>query len=567
MVLVYMTQIIIGTRGSKLALIQTNIVKEKLQKLLPEVTINVQIITTKGDKNMSPVPLDSIGKGWFTKEIDKALLDGTIDIAVHSLKDLPEVLPKGLVIAAIPEREDAREALVSQNNVSFDKLPKGAVIGTDSTRRKAQILHKRQDLVVESVRGNVNTRLEKLDAGQYDALFLAVAGLKRLGLENRITEYFSVDDIIPSPGQGALAVVMKKSNTTLFSLLEKLNHKKTLSAISAEHVFSKTVGGGCKLPVGVYAVSHGNRISLYGVIGSLDGTYVVKESIDGNLSEAKHLAKLLAKDLLAKSKPWYNGGIDHIESGDTKKYVVVTRPLEVSNELQRKLEEMKLKTLSFPSIAIHKSILTKKIQKELNNISSFDWILFTSRNGVRFFMQALEELGIDTSLLQKKYIAAVGPKTAEEVKKYQLPVHFIPSEFTTEDLSKGLQEVKDKRILLPRADIATSTLTKQLEKKGALVTNIAIYNTEFTRCESNGFEDLLDNKQIACITFTSPSTITGFLKNCETIKNKSAIFSLPVLAIGPVTGNALKHHGFQKIYTADTFTVEGMVSKLKESIL
>ncbi len=301
-----MRNIIIGTRGSRLALIQTDIVKKQLEEIAPDISIEVQTITTKGDKNLNPVPLDSVGKGWFTKEIDKALLEGSIDIAVHSLKDLPEVLPKGLVIAAIPQREDAREALVSYGNVSFEHLKKGAVIGTDSTRRKAQVLHKRPDLVVESVRGNVNTRLDKLDNGDYDALFLAVAGLKRLGLEHRIAEYFSVEDVIPSPGQGALAVVIKESNADLFSLLQQLNHTNALIAISAERAFSKAVGGGCKLPVGVYAECKGNSITLHGVIGSLDGKHLAKESIEGKVSSSVSLAKTLATQLLQKAKPWYS---------------------------------------------------------------------------------------------------------------------------------------------------------------------------------------------------------------------------------------------------------------------
>lgn len=300
-----MKTVTIGTRGSQLALIQTDIIKNMLLELVPTIHICVQIITTKGDKNMNPVPLDSVGKGWFTKEIDKALLDETIDIAVHSLKDLPEMLPEGLIIAAIPKREDAREALVSKDNTPLESFKKGAVIGTDSTRRKAQILHKRPDLVVESVRGNVNTRLEKLDAGQYDGLFLAVAGLKRLGLENRITQYFPIDDIIPSPGQGALAVVIKESNTDLFSLISQLNHQPTLTAISAERAFSKAVGGGCKLPVGMHAQCKGNTIHMHGVIGSLDGKHLAKDSLQGESRLSLQLAETLAQQLLKESNPWY----------------------------------------------------------------------------------------------------------------------------------------------------------------------------------------------------------------------------------------------------------------------
>lgn len=239
-----MDKLIIGTRGSQLSLAQTEIIKEKLQRFFPKTQIEIKIIKTTGDINMNPVPLDTVGKGWFTKELDKALLDGRIDLAVHSLKDLPEELPEGLIIAAIPEREDAREALVSKNNISFEKLKKGAVIGTDSTRRQSQILQKRPDLKVKSIRGNVITRLKKLESGEFDGIFLAVAGLKRLGLANCITQYFSEKDFIPSPGQGALAITIKKNNKILLHQLKKINHEETLIAVTAERAFSRALGGG-----------------------------------------------------------------------------------------------------------------------------------------------------------------------------------------------------------------------------------------------------------------------------------------------------------------------------------
>jgi len=298
-------KIIIGARGSKLSLIQTDIVKNKLQALLPGIEIIVQVITTKGDKDMSPVPLDSIWKGWFTREIDKSLLGGSIDLAVHSLKDLPETLEEGLIIAAIPQREDAREAMVSKTGVSFDKLRKGAIIGTDSTRRGSQILNRRADLVIKSLRGSVITRLEKLEREDYDAIFLAVAGLKRLGLEERITEYFEAVDFIPSPGQGALALVTKKDSIKLNTLLQKLNHEKTVIAVKAERAFSDAIGGGCKMPVGSYAEIDGERLVIYAFIGSLDGRNVDKDSIEGDITKPVELGTALADKLIEQCKPWY----------------------------------------------------------------------------------------------------------------------------------------------------------------------------------------------------------------------------------------------------------------------
>lgn len=300
------SRIIIGTRGSQLSLIQANIIKNILQPLAQNNVIEITTITTAGDKNMSPIPLDTIGKGWFTREIDKQLLDGKIDIAVHSLKDLLDTLTPGLVIAAIPKREDAREALVSSGNLPLEKLKKGSVIGTDSIRRKIQILEIRPDVVVKSVRGNVNRRLEKLDNGEYDGLFLAVAGLKRLGLENRIAQYFDATDFIPSPGQGALAVVCRENNKELVKILSRINHNPSVIAVTAEREFSGATGGGCSMPVGAYAEIKGNMITLYGMIGSIDGKQMIKDSVSNTVINRHVLPQTLASRLLDRSSEWYH---------------------------------------------------------------------------------------------------------------------------------------------------------------------------------------------------------------------------------------------------------------------
>ena len=298
-------KIIIGTRGSQLSLTQTNLVKELLQPFVEDQTIEIKTITTSGDKNMKPIPLDTIGKGWFTKEIDKQLLAGTVDFAVHSLKDLLDTLTPGLTIAAIPLREDPREALVARDGKTLSKLKPGAVIGTDSLRRRIQILKLRPDLSVKSVRGNVNKRLEKLEAGEYDALFLAVAGLNRLGLEKRITEYFDPKTFIPSPGQGALAVVSKKSKHILTNTLSKLNHPESVIAVTAERAFSAATGGGCSMPVGAYAECKGKTLTLYGMLGSEDGEHIVYGSLKGHSDQPKDLAEKLASKLLQEAKDWY----------------------------------------------------------------------------------------------------------------------------------------------------------------------------------------------------------------------------------------------------------------------
>ena len=288
----------IGTRGSALALKQTELVIKALEANYPALQITTKIITTKGDKNLSPIPLDTIGKAWFTEELEEALLSGEIDLAVHSLKDLPPETPKGLATTAVLKREDARDVLISRSNVGLDQLPKGAIVGTDSIRRKAELLHRRPDLIIKSVRGNVDTRLCKLQQKDYDALMLAAAGLSRLGKIDAVTQYLDPNEFVPAIGQGVLAAEARVDHTELWQLIKSIQDPETLEIVKAEQMFSKVVGGGCKLPVGCYAYFEGEEVTLHAMVGSMDALKMVTKSAKGPRANAVSLAKQLAKDLL-----------------------------------------------------------------------------------------------------------------------------------------------------------------------------------------------------------------------------------------------------------------------------
>lgn len=295
-------RIIIGTRGSELARMQTEIIRKKLLAVEPRLTIEIKVIKTEGDKNLSPIPLDTVGKGWFTKEIENELLYGTIDLAVHSLKDLPEELPVGLHIGSYPAREDARDVLVSNGNVSLKYLPPNARVGTDSSRRRVQVLALRPDLKVDSMRGNVPTRIQKLETDGYDAAILAAAGLKRLGLDHRIAQYFAIDEITPAPGQGILAVEVRSKVTSkdepMLSLISKINDPTAELAARVERAFSKRVGGGCKEPVGAYMEIKGKQFTFFGMIAPEDGSRVLRDMTRGNLEDAIPLAEKLGDALV-----------------------------------------------------------------------------------------------------------------------------------------------------------------------------------------------------------------------------------------------------------------------------
>ena len=289
----------IGTRQSLLALWQSNHIAALLREKYPECEVVLKKIVTKGDRILD-VPLAQIGgKGLFTKEIETELADGTIDLAVHSLKDMPTVLPEGLCLTAITERANVGDAFVSNKYASFEELPLGAVIGTSSLRRKAQLLAARPDLQIMDLRGNVDTRLRKLDEGLYDAIILAAAGLERLGHGDRITALIPPDVCLPAVGQGALAIEARTADDEVRSMLEFLNDLPTKQSTDAERAFLGLLEGGCQVPIGVHADVAGEQIKIEAIIAALDGTTVLRDTITGKAEDAVALGQQLGKKMLA----------------------------------------------------------------------------------------------------------------------------------------------------------------------------------------------------------------------------------------------------------------------------
>jgi hydroxymethylbilane synthase len=301
----------IGTRGSALALAQTKWVKGKLEERYPQLRVEVITIKTSGDRFLD-TPMKAIaGKGIFVKEIEEALLRKYIDLAVHSMKDLPTGMTPGLTIAAIPEREDARDALVSAPGRALKDLPAGAKIGTGSLRRQAQILHCRADLSVVPIRGNVDTRLRKMDAGEVDALVMAAAGLKRLGLEKRVTEYLAEEICLGAVAQGALGLQTREDDAA-GGLLAFLRHAPTTLEVQAERAFLARLGGGCQLPVGARAWAAGGGLRLAAVIAEPNGRKIFREESQGRAQEAEPLGAALAERLLSLGA----GNVLNVENGD-----------------------------------------------------------------------------------------------------------------------------------------------------------------------------------------------------------------------------------------------------------
>ena len=289
---------VIGSRGSELALWQANYVESKLETYFPEVQFEIKIIHTTGDQVLDTA-LSKIGdKGLFTRQIEAELLNGAIDVAVHSLKDLQTAQPDGLVIGAVCERETPNDVFISKTGGTIDDLPKGARVATGSLRRRSQLLHHRPDLKIEEIRGNVPTRLRKFDESALDGMILAFAGVHRLGLGERVSQIVPFEIMLPAVGQGAVAVEIRSDDARTATVVSKLDHHPTRICITTERAFLRRLEGGCQVPIGAHATLDGDKLTLEGLIGNLDGTVVFREHLSGNPEEADSLGTKLADSLI-----------------------------------------------------------------------------------------------------------------------------------------------------------------------------------------------------------------------------------------------------------------------------
>lgn len=290
----------IATRKSALALWQAEYVKARLEHFHPGLVVELVPMSTKGDKILD-TPLAKIGgKGLFVKELEQAMLEGRADIAVHSMKDVPVDFPEGLELHTICEREDPRDAFVSNQYKHISELPAGAVVGTSSLRRQCQIREARPDLVIKDLRGNVNTRLAKLDAGEYDAIILAAAGLIRLEMPERIASFVSVEESLPANGQGAVGIECRSNDARIQGLLAPLEHAETRARVLSERAMNRRLEGGCQVPIGAYAELQQDQLYLRGLVGAVDGSQILRAELTGDITNAEALGIELAEALLAQ---------------------------------------------------------------------------------------------------------------------------------------------------------------------------------------------------------------------------------------------------------------------------
>jgi hydroxymethylbilane synthase len=775
-----MPNLIIGSRGSKLALWQSNWVKDQLEKVYEGLVVTIEVIKTTGDK-LTEASLAQIGgKGVFTKEIEDALLDRRVDLAVHSLKDLPTTLPDGLHIAAVTEREDVRDALIVSEDLrkyiinSIEDLPRNARVGTSSLRRASQLRHARPDLEILELRGNVDTRLRKLYEGEYDAIILASAGLKRLGFEHAIASYLSTMEMLTAVGQGALGIEARVDDQRVNMLLEVLNHQPTRYATEAERAVLRSLGGGCAVPIAAHAQFKKNRVSqrlvVEALVADVEGRNMIRRQIAGHAQDAEQLGSKLAdmlieagaRDLLPRiggskdpdfaPKPDGETGetSDSIktadgetaassspaasiapraedelamkdESGDAAaslsapalvtpfegapvkplkkangikkengaappapafsgmtpseaghvlepkngaalietrigatlvtsppvitevsevepvtmtingppeplagplkpaileilemseagpaantengasivappaiveftevepetrvedgegppplhgRRIIVTRAVKQSGEMTRSLTELGAEVISCPTIEIKAPSSWEQLDRALVHLSWYDWLVFTSVNGVEYFLWRMDSLGHGRGELGFHRICAVGRKTAEKLESENISVDLTPERFTAEALVEEFtsrfahQRLYGSRMLLPASRTTRDVIRPAMEKIGVYVEVVEAYQTVTPAAKSENVARIFRGAGADYIVFTSPSTVENLAAILETDHLAPYLAGTRVACIGPVTAEAARSHGLTVHLQPEEHTGKAIVAAI-----
>ena len=529
------TQLKIGTRSSKLALKQTKIVIKKLENL-PQIrkkfSFKIIKVKTKGDIDKSKI-LHSGYKGFFTKKIDDLLLKKKIDLAVHSAKDIPSKIGNNISIAAFLKREDPRDILLTNKNYTFDTLPQNLTIGTSSIRRKTQIHNIRPDLKIEYMRGNVETRIRKLKTNKYDAIILALAGLKRLGLSYKNKNVLNISKFIPSGGQGAIAVTVRKKDSVINKLIKNINNNKTETEVKTERKFLEKINADCDSPVGAYAKIINNYVFFSVTVPSKNGMFVYKSRTKFNKSEilgvrvANILKKKLGKNFLKKIK------------FPKKLTFLLTRSIKQSNELKKNINLKNFNFLNCPMLKIKPIKLTKNKIKE---IKVADAIIFSSANAVNISSNYLKSF--------PNKIFCVGKDTKTECFKNNIK-NVSSSDGNVNDLIKLItKEIKNrsKKLVYISAKQTAVNLPLILKSKKFNIKKIVVYETEKIKFIQKSVLDLMRSNQLNFITFFSKKTAIAFNQLVFKYKLKKYLINMECISLSTAVEKIIKKNNFKKYY-------------------
>jgi len=529
------TQLKIGTRGSKLALKQTYLVVEKLKKITSirkKLSFKIVKIKTQGDVDKSKI-LKSGYKGFFTKKIDDFLLKKKIDLAIHSAKDIPTKINKKIVISAFLKREDPRDVLLSKNNYAFNKVPKNITIGTSSIRRKKQILNLRPDLKVKHMRGNIETRIKKLKNNKYSAIILALAGIKRLGINYKRKNILNSSQFIPAGGQGAIAVTIRKKDSIINKLIKKINNSKTESEIKIERNFLEKINADCDSPVGAYAKINNNYVNFSVTVPSYNGMFVYKSKTRFNKSNilgtkvANILKRELGENFLKKIKLH-------------KKFTfLLTRSIKQSNELKKKIN---LKNFNFRKCPMLKIKPIKITKSQINEIKTADVIIFSSTNAVSVSRKYLNSFS--------NKVFCVGDDTKTACLKNNIK-NVISSDGNVYDLIKLItKKIKNrsKKIVYISAKQTVVNLPLILKSKKFDVKKIIVYESEKIKNIKRSILDLIKSNKINFVTFFSKKTAFAFNQLVLRYKLQRYLMNMECISLSNSIEQIVKKNNFKKYY-------------------
>jgi hydroxymethylbilane synthase len=556
---------VVGSRTSGLAMWQTEHVIERLQRAWPDVVFEIRTYVTEGDGDVE-TPLPELGgKGVFTTRLEQALAAEEIDLAVHSLKDLPVDAGREFTVGAVTSRTDPRDCVVARHAWTLDTLPRGAVVGTSSLRRQGQLLARRPDLLVRPIRGNVDTRVRKVLHGEYDAVLLAAAGVTRLGLAARVTEWIPAEAILPAPGQGALAVQCRTGDQATRRRLAAIDEPALRAAVEAERAFLRHLGGGCAAPIAAYARVAPSGLRMTGVVISPDGRRLVR--VEDEAEDGRELARRLAAraldegaaSILAEFRRRPSAGRqDGLLAG---RRVVVTRARAEAEALCVRLAALGAIPICAPAIRIAPVDDLRALDDAIAGIASFDWVVLTSTNAVAIFRERWTHAGRTADDLRGVKVAAVGPATDRALAAWGVQPDFVPAEFVGDALAEGLAIEPGDRVLLPRAETARHETVEILERRGASVVVVPIYRTVAAELDRAVIEDI--RRGVDAVLFTSGSTVQHFM---NIMRHHAPGFVFPVHArivcIGPVTAGTAREMGLRVDSVAEVHTTEGLMDSL-----
>ncbi len=552
-----MTTLRIGTRRSRLALWQTRQVQRQLEAAWPDLRVEIVPFTTRGDRESSKALPEIGGKGLFTAELEAALREGRIDLAVHSLKDLPIEQPEGLTLAAILAREDPHDAWLSKHGLTLEALPPNPVLGTSSQRRAAQLRLWRPDARIRPLRGNVETRLRKVLApdSPYDGAVLAWAGLRRLGLERAVLQRLPLETWLPAPGQGAIAVQARADDARVLERLQVLEHAPTRLAVTAERAFLAGLGGGCALPVAAWGrlqdEEDGPVLVLTGLFVTPEGQPLRAEGrAAATLDEAQRLGHDLAAHIRRQQRSRGARG--------TKKpwRVLVLRAAQQAASMLQALRAAGFEPVPYPVLRIEPAT-GPELDGALRRLAqgAYDWLVLTSVNGVAAVQERMAAQGL--TLPASVRVAVIGPATAQAVRAWGYEPAVMPEAFVAEALAQALGAVQGQRFLLARADRARPTLRQKLQAAGAQVDEVTAYYTRTVVPPQ-------PPPAVDWVAFTSPSTVAG-LRAAYEHWGRPWPPKAEVVCIGPITAQAARRAGLSVTRVATTYTIDGVVQALQRA--